>query len=699
MRRIPRIPRVLRPVGRLARRLLRSQILTVFLLLCILGFWVGTQTRPAPGTFPHAELFDQMSVVSYRETPSDTTTRFIVQLGAAGRVFREYDIETRTFLPPSQGRRYGRTITGTHYGPLRVRGHVGYGFWLDVPDSSRRALLPAQLDELYRTTLGFVKPVSHITGVLGILSGYSVGYRLGTWSTSLRSHAVQERVLSTPNLGRVITREAWRRVLLEPVVMTGEDDATRFAAVTGTQRLYANFLRVALADSNGFISREAERLAGLGRVQESCAMVAFAEAVRRAAIDSTHLANADFEAIEQWAALLDRNGHWARGAIPPPGKERMELLGTLAWYGLAPPARHVDRVWVGPRMLVRTGGMEGFVADEVPGTGVGCPISWRAHLRDERTGASANANAWLADRPEFAALVAFGRRIVGELEQVRGRVATWRRTHPAGPAEPARDPEGAVDATFANRMPALESAPPDSAWRRNLRFPIQSLSGNGSVTLATADSTASAVIAQAAQAVAARVDSLMGRHAGIPTAADEFGPVAEGSAVDAMARSLRSHGVGDALLELSGNAVALGSSVAGDPWSVLLADPRGRIAGIARVRLAPGQAISCSGQYDSLVIANGGSYVVDPRTGRPAQGLIGVAVLAPDAKTAGAWKAALFVLGPHEAIARAKERSDLAVILIEPGVDGSDVIWVDADLEDRFVLDREAQPLFHVRYF
>jgi len=689
---------VLRPAGRLARRLIRSQILTVFLLLCVLGFWVGTQTRPAPGTFPYAELFDQMSVVSYRETPSDSTTRFVVQLAAAGKVLREYDIETQSFRTPSRGRRYGRTITGTHYGPLRVRGHVGYGFWLDVPDSSRRALLPAQFDELYRTTLGFVKPVSHITGVLGILSGYSVGYRLGTWNGSLRSRAVQERVLATPSLGRIVTREAWRRVLLEPVVMTGEDDAARFAAVTGTHRLYANFLRVALTDSNGFIPREVERLTGLGRLQESRAMLAFAEAVRRAAIDSTHLANADFEAIERWATLLDRNGHWVRGAIPPPGEERMKLLGTLAWYGLAPPAPHVDRVWVGPRMLVRTGDVEGFVADEIPGTGVGCPISWRAHLREERTGASANANAWLADRPEFAALLVFGRRIVGKLERAREHLA--RRPAP-GDLDRSQDPGGAVAVTFANRMPADGPAPADSAWRRNLRFSIRSLSGDGSITLATADSAGSAVIAQAAQAAAARVDSLMGRDAGIPTAADEFGGVAEGSAVDAMARSLRGRGVSDALLELSGNAVALGTSVAGDPWNVVLADPRGRIAGIARVRLAPGQAISCSGKYDSLAIANGRSYglVVDPRTGRPAEGLIGVAVLAEDARTAGAWKASLFDLAPHEAVAKAKDRPDLSAILIEPGVDGPDVIWVDADLKGRFVLDREAQTLFHVRYF
>ena len=95
----------------------------------------------------------------------------------------------RTFLPPTRGRPYSRTITATRYGPLRVRGHVAYGFWLDVPDSSRRALLPEQFDELYQRTLDFVRPISLLTGAMGLLSGYSVGYRLGTWNSSLSSRA------------------------------------------------------------------------------------------------------------------------------------------------------------------------------------------------------------------------------------------------------------------------------------------------------------------------------------------------------------------------------------------------------------------------------------------------------------------------------------------------------------------------------
>jgi hypothetical protein len=418
--RLPRNP-LLRALGRLAGVLVKRQILTVFLGLCVLGFVVGAETRPAPGAFPYAELFDQMQVVSYRDTPGDTSSRFVVQLCAGGRVFSQYDIDAREFQPAPTGRSYARTITGTRYGALRVRGHVGYGFWLDVP--SRRALLPEQYDELYRRTLDFVKPVQQVTGVLGILSGYSVGYRLGTWNGSLASGEMQKRVLATPDIGRTIAREAWRRVLLEPVIMTGDEDAARFAAVTATHRLYANFFRLALRDSDGFIAREATRLAALGHTEEARAMLGFAGAVRHAAQDSLDVTSADFEALERWAALLDRRGHWIEGAIPPPGEERMKLMGTLAWYGLAPPGENVDRVWVGPRMLVRAGDAEGFVADEIPAIAAGCPISWRPRLREDNTGAVAMVDAWLADRPEFTALAVLGRRAVSALARARQQLA------------------------------------------------------------------------------------------------------------------------------------------------------------------------------------------------------------------------------------------------------------------------------------
>jgi len=333
-----------------------------------------------------------------------------------------------------------------------------------------------------------------MAGVVGTLSGYSVGYRLGIWNRSLRSRAVQERVLATPDLGRVIAREAWRRVALEPAVMGAEDDAARFAAISGAQRLYANFFRLALEDSDDFIPREAERLARLGHVAESRAMLAFTEAVRRAALDSVDVSSADFSAIERWASLLVRRGHWAYGAIPPPGEERVRYLGTLAWYGVAPPAPETDRVWVGPRLLVREGEAEGFVADDIPTTGTGCPIAWRGALRERGNRTGALASAWLSDHPEFAALAPLACRVARGVAQAGQRLAARPPVPPASSAPaPEPRPVATVDAAFTNRVTV--SVAPALGDSLHLRPVVDSLrppagaSGVPPVTIDTAGTT------------------------------------------------------------------------------------------------------------------------------------------------------------------------------------------------------------------
>jgi hypothetical protein len=374
--------------------ILKSQLLTLFLTLFALGFWAGTRARPAPLNLPYDELFENLSVLSYRETPSDSSSHFVVELTVSGRVFSEYDLDQRTFAPPPRGRDYRRSISGTRYRPLHVRGHVDQGFWLELPEASARALLPEQFSELYQSTLGYMKPIAIATTVLGTISGYSIGYRMATWSHSLSNSAVQERVLATPGIGGLIAREAWRRVLLEPVVMGDENESRRFAAVQGAQRVYTNFFRLALNDSDSFIPREAARLDTTGRRRESRAMLAFVQAARRAAADTCDLVSEDFAAIEDWASILDRRGHWAVGATPPGGEERVKYFGTLAWYGLAPPAPDQRRIWVGPRILVREGGTEGFVVDDILLTGAACPTVWSPWLDPDSR--KLRANAWTA---------------------------------------------------------------------------------------------------------------------------------------------------------------------------------------------------------------------------------------------------------------------------------------------------------------
>jgi thiamine biosynthesis lipoprotein len=89
---------------------------------------------------------------------------------------------------------------------------------------------------------------------------------------------------------------------------------------------------------------------------------------------------------------------------------------------------------------------------------------------------------------------------------------------------------------------------------------------------------------------------------------------------------------------------------------------------------------------------------MDPRTGWPAQGLISVTVVTPDAITADAWATALFVLGPKDARRKALERGNVSAVLVVPGAQ-VDTVFVERSLQDRFVLEDAARTLFHVEYF
>jgi thiamine biosynthesis lipoprotein ApbE len=66
---------------------------------------------------------------------------------------------------------------------------------------------------------------------------------------------------------------------------------------------------------------------------------------------------------------------------------------------------------------------------------------------------------------------------------------------------------------------------------------------------------------------------------------------------------------------------------------------------------------------------------------------------------ADAWGTALFVLGPEAARQKARERDDLAVILVSPGRDGVDTVWVEGPVADRFHLLHDAERFFRVVRF
>jgi thiamine biosynthesis lipoprotein len=132
-----------------------------------------------------------------------------------------------------------------------------------------------------------------------------------------------------------------------------------------------------------------------------------------------------------------------------------------------------------------------------------------------------------------------------------------------------------------------------------------------------------------------------------PRTTVDLGGIAKGYALEEAARVLRSLGVQSALVDAGGDIYAIGTR-GGRDWRVGIRRPRGEgIAGVVTVRDG---AVVTSGDYERFFFGPDSvryCHIIDPRTGRPAPGIISTTVKARDPVTAQALAKALFVLGPE----------------------------------------------------
>jgi thiamine biosynthesis lipoprotein len=97
----------------------------------------------------------------------------------------------------------------------------------------------------------------------------------------------------------------------------------------------------------------------------------------------------------------------------------------------------------------------------------------------------------------------------------------------------------------------------------------------------------------------------------------DLGGYLKGYALDRAAAILREHGVDNALINIGGNVMALGSKN-GDPWRVGIQHPR-QPGPLATLKLYDGEAIGTSGDYQRFFELDGKRYchLLDPRSGEP----------------------------------------------------------------------------------
>ena len=116
----------------------------------------------------------------------------------------------------------------------------------------------------------------------------------------------------------------------------------------------------------------------------------------------------------------------------------------------------------------------------------------------------------------------------------------------------------------------------------------------------------------------------------------DFGGIGKEYAVDRAAAICRAQGFGHGLVDLGGDIKIIGPHPDGRPWSVGLRHPRKPGALMATVNVYAG-AVASSGDYERCIVVNGRRYghVLNPKTGWPVNGLVGVSVLAEQCVIAG----------------------------------------------------------------
>ena len=139
----------------------------------------------------------------------------------------------------------------------------------------------------------------------------------------------------------------------------------------------------------------------------------------------------------------------------------------------------------------------------------------------------------------------------------------------------------------------------------------------------------------------------------------DFGGYLKGVALDRAADILRAQGIENALINIGGNVMALGSKQ-GRKWRVGIQHPR-QPGPLATVALEDGEAIGTSGDYQRYFEIEGKRYphLLDPRSGYPADHTQAVTVLIPGGAKAGTRSDAaskpVFIAGPDAWRAMAKK--------------------------------------------
>jgi thiamine biosynthesis lipoprotein len=163
----------------------------------------------------------------------------------------------------------------------------------------------------------------------------------------------------------------------------------------------------------------------------------------------------------------------------------------------------------------------------------------------------------------------------------------------------------------------------------------------------------------------------------------DFGGYAKGYALDRATAILSAYGIGDALINVGGNIMALGRH--GErPWRIALESPRGNGL-LGTIELQNGEAIGTSGDYRRYYEIDGKRYahIIDPRSGYPVPGVESVTVLVQPQEGAGALSDAAskpIFIGGKSGWRNAATRMGISSVML---VDSDGIVHITRELNAR----------------
>ena len=129
----------------------------------------------------------------------------------------------------------------------------------------------------------------------------------------------------------------------------------------------------------------------------------------------------------------------------------------------------------------------------------------------------------------------------------------------------------------------------------------------------------------------------------------DFGACAKGYVADKVAELLKGRGIDNAIVALAGDIRVMGHRPDGSSWRIGVQHPRDPTKTLPVLELSD-KYISTSGDYERYQIVHRKRYhhILDPRTGKPSEGMESVTLVGDRGSDGDPLATALFILGPKQ---------------------------------------------------